>query len=59
MLHAGRKMRQMAERPKTWDEWHRFARERLELDEEEAREYATLRSVEDKNRETLRRDTAA
>ena len=49
----------MAERPKTWNEWYRFARERLELDEDEAREYATLRSIEDENRETLRRDDAA
>jgi hypothetical protein len=37
----------------TWNWWYRFACEVLALGEEEAREYAQRRAIEDANRERM------
>ncbi len=43
-----------AERLTTWIDWYRFARRALGLGHEEAAQYATVRYVEEQNRERLR-----
>ena len=43
----------------SWQWWYRFARETLGLGDQEAREYADRRVVEDTNRERLAGDRAA
>jgi hypothetical protein len=42
------------ERPITWTDWYRFARDTLELSPVEAAQYATARFVEQENRARLR-----
>ncbi len=46
------------ERPSTWTDWYRFARDTLELSPVEAAQYATARFVEQENRARLRHDAA-
>jgi hypothetical protein len=46
-------------RPRTLRDWFLFARDVLELPDGEARAYASARSVEDANRDALRRRAAA
>lgn len=43
------------ERPITWTDWYRFARDTLELSPVEAAQYATARFVEQENRARLQR----
>jgi hypothetical protein len=43
----------------TWEWWYRFALEVLGLGEDEAREYADRRALEDANRERLADSRAA
>jgi hypothetical protein len=43
----------------TWEWWYRFALEVLGLGEDEAREYADRRALEDANRERLADPRAA
>ena len=43
------------ERPITWTDWYRFARDTLELSPVEAAQYATARFVEQENRVRLQR----
>lgn len=43
------------ERPTTWTDWYRFARDTLELSPVEAAQYATVRYVEQENRARLQR----
>jgi hypothetical protein len=40
--------------PKAWNDWYRFARDKLGLLHEECTEYANLRFVEEQNRASLR-----
>jgi hypothetical protein len=42
------------ERPITWTDWYRFARDTLDLSPVEAAQYATARFVEQENRARLR-----
>jgi len=41
--------------PRPWNDWYRFAREALELEHDEAVEYANLRFIEEQNHATLDR----
>jgi hypothetical protein len=41
-------------KPKTWRDWYRFARERLDYGHVESLEYANHRFVEAENRDRLR-----
>jgi len=45
--------------PRTWESWYRFAREELELEHDEAAEYANARYVEEQNRARLRHERVA
>jgi hypothetical protein len=40
--------------PKAWNDWYRFARDKLGLLHDECTEYANLRFVEEQNRASLR-----
>jgi len=40
--------------PKSWNDWYRFARDKLGLLHDECTEYANLRFVEEQNRASLR-----
>ena len=42
--------------PKSWETWYRFALEELEVEHDEAVEYANTRYVEEQNRARLRGD---
>jgi hypothetical protein len=46
------------ERLSGWIDWYRFARQTLEYGHDEAVSYATLRTVEESNRELLRNQRA-
>lgn len=43
------------QRPITWTDWYRFARDTLDLSPVEAAQYATARFVEQENRARLQR----
>jgi hypothetical protein len=40
--------------PEAWESWYRFALDTLELEQDEAVEYANARYVEDRNQARLR-----
>jgi hypothetical protein len=42
--------------PKSWETWYRFALEKLDVEHDEAVEYANMRHVEEQNRARLRRE---
>jgi len=52
----GRRLENMADSttPRAWNDWYRFARDKLGLLHEECIEYANLRFVEEQNRASLR-----
>jgi len=39
-------------RPRSWDDWYRFAQDELDLAHAESVEYANRRYVEERNRES-------